>query len=198
MEPQTTEARSVVTQLRKRVTARRARWQPGPVPGPPVRTPMTENSALHYLHEHWVLPDGPSAPATTSPWKRQLWRVVGRFTFGALHQYLTEERDLLSRVVQVCDTLAKRVDTLEAEIEQLALVTSRQLAEVASYLPDPGPMPDPGLMSDTGAGTDSDTGPDRRGDSDTEGKIESGAVAGSGTGGLIDDLPGEPSAEPGR
>lgn len=132
---------------------------------------MTENSALHYLHEHWVLPDGPSAPATTSPWKRQLWRVVGRFTFGALHQYLTEERDLLSRVVQVCDTLAKRVDTLEAEIEQLALVTSRQLAEVASYLPDPGAAP--------GAGAEA-------------------AGAGAEAGGLIDNLPGEPSAEPGR
>ncbi len=148
MEQLAAEARAVVTQLRKRVTARRARWQPRPLPAPPVRLPMTADPALEYLHRHWALPDGPAAPPPGPLWKRLLWRVVGRFVFGTLSAYLHQERELLSRVVQVCDTLAKRVDTLEADIEQLALATSRQLAEVASYLPDPGGdpeiLPDPG------------------------------------------------------
>jgi len=152
MEQLAEEARDAVVQLHRRITAPRARWQPGPVPGPPVRTPMTENASLHYLHENWALPDGPSAPPDAPPWKQLIWRLVGRFTFGALHQYLHQERELLSRAVQVCDTLAKRVDTLEAEIEQLALVTSRQLAEVATYLPDPGAGLR-GTESDLGSGT---------------------------------------------
>ncbi len=142
MEQLAAEARAVVTQLRKRVTARRARWQPRPLPAPPVRLPMTADPALEYLHRHWALPDGPAAPPPGPLWKRLLWRVVGRFVFGTLSAYLHQERELLSRVVQVCDTLAKRVDTLEADIEQLALATSRQLAEVASYLPDPGGDPE--------------------------------------------------------
>ena len=142
MEQLAAEARAVVTQLRKRVTARRARWQPRPLPAPPVRLPMTADPALEYLHRHWALPDGPAAPPPGPLWKRLLWRVVGRFVFGTLSAYLHQERELLSRVVQVCDTLAKRVDTLEADIEQLALATSRQLAEVASYLPDPGGPPE--------------------------------------------------------
>lgn len=136
MEPATPQARAVVAELQRRVTARRTRWQPRPLPAPPVRTPMTANESLEYLHTHWVLPDSFTAVPAGAPWKQRLWRIAGRLTFGVLARYLADERELLSKAVQVCDTLARRVDTLEAEIEQLAALTSQQLAELAAYLPD--------------------------------------------------------------
>lgn len=145
MEPSTRQARAVVAELQQRATARRRRWQPGPLPAPPVRTPMTVHQSLDYLHNHWVLPDSFTAAPAGPRWRQLVWKAAGRFTFGVLSRYLAEERELLSRVVQAADTLARRVDTLEAEIDQLAAACSRQFAELAGYLPDP---PEAGLPGD--------------------------------------------------
>lgn len=112
---------------------------------------MTANESLAYLHTHWVLPDHFEAPPGP-PWRRRVWQVVGRLTFGVLARYLSEERDLLSQAVQLCDTLARRVDSLQAEMELLAAATSRQLAELAVSLPDLTG----GELAVTGAGTDPD------------------------------------------
>lgn len=98
---------------------------------------MTANPALEYLHTHWALPDQPPPPPPGPAWRRLAWRVAGRLTFGSLERYLAEERELLSRAVQVCDTLARRVDTLEAELDTLAQAASGQLSVLATYLPDP-------------------------------------------------------------
>lgn len=134
MEPATPDARAVVAELQRRAAARRPRWQPRPLPSPPVRTPMTVDESLEYLHTHWVLPerftDVPAGPR----WKQLVWRAAGRLTFGVLSRYLSEERELLSRAVQVCDTLARRVDTLEAELDTLAQAASGQLSELVPYL----------------------------------------------------------------
>lgn len=113
---------------------------------------MTANESLAYLHTHWVLPDHFEA-APGPPWRRRVWQVVGRLTFGVLARYLSEERDLLSQAVQLCDTLARRVDSLQAEMELLAAATSRQLAELAVSLPDLTG----GELAVTGAGTDPDS-----------------------------------------
>lgn len=175
MDELAAEARAVVTELRKRVTARRARWQPRPLPAPPARDPMTADPALEYLHGHWALPDGPASPPPGPLWKRLAWRVAGRFVFGTLTSYLHQERELLSRVVQVCDTLAKRVDTLQADIEQLALATSRQLAELAPYLPEPDTTAHESTGTDTVTSTSTGT--------DTDAKAEPGDAVTPGSAG---------------
>lgn len=95
---------------------------------------MTADAALEYLHTHWVLPDQPTPPPAGPAWRQAVWKVAGRLTFGSLQAYLAEERTLLSRTVQVCDTLARRVDTLEGELEQLVAAIHRQLAELAADL----------------------------------------------------------------
>lgn len=96
---------------------------------------MTANPALEYLHTHWALPDQPPPPPPGPAWRRLAWRVAGRLTFGSLERYLAEERELLSRTVQMADALSRRVDTLENEIEQLVAALHVQLAELSATLP---------------------------------------------------------------
>jgi len=103
---------------------------------------MTADAALEYLHTHWALPDQPPAAPPGPRWRQRVWQIAGRLTFGSLQKYLAEERELLSRTVQLCDTLARRVDTLEGELEQLVAALHNQLAELAAELDDPSPPDD--------------------------------------------------------
>jgi len=54
----------------------------------------------------------------------------GRLTFRVLGPYLREERELLSHLVRVCDSLEKRCDELTLRCEQLNQdLVDRQVAE---------------------------------------------------------------------
>lgn len=129
------ELGSILGALRRRAApARSPIWPGGPIERPEPRTPVAQDPALGYLHAHWVLPDQPPA-ATGRGWRRALRQVVGRVIFSTLSEYLGEERELLSRVVQMAESLARRVDALEAELTEVAERTSAQLAELVAYVP---------------------------------------------------------------
>ncbi len=124
----------VLSFLRRRAELRPPTWPPAPLPGPRPRPRVSEDEALGFLHTHWVLPDK-GAPARGHGWRRKLQERAGRIVFMTLKDYLAQERELLSHLVQVSETLARRVDDLEADIRGLAAVARSQLAELLAYVP---------------------------------------------------------------
>jgi hypothetical protein len=118
---------------------------------------------LRYLHEHWVLPDRPGGSRAHASWRGWLRTLAARLVFSALGDYLTAERELLSRVVQTAEALARRLDALDGEVAELAAEASRQLAELAVYVPEietararivPGPGDEGTAAGDAGDASD--------------------------------------------
>ena len=129
----------VLAYLRRRAAARPPEWPDVRLPGPGERPPLAGEPTLAYLHAHWVLPDAPPPPRGRGV-RRMLAKVAGRLAFAALHEYLVEERALVSQAVQLVDTIAQRVDALEREVCEVVEAASAQLAELHAYVPfaEPG------------------------------------------------------------
>lgn len=130
MERTSQDPHAVIAALERRASQHRS-GRPGPLPGPAKRPSMASNDSLRYLHGHWLLPDKPQAALSGTSWKRLVLGLASRLTFGALSSYMAEERNLLAQTVQVCEALARRVDTLEAEVAELAEAASAQLGAIA-------------------------------------------------------------------
>jgi hypothetical protein len=130
------DPRAIVERLVERAAERRPSWPPGPLPHPAKRPRATAEESLRYLHQHWVLPDRPGDSRARAGWRGWLRTLAARLVFSALGDYLTAERELLSRVVQTAEALARRLDALDGELAELAAEASRQLAELAVYVPE--------------------------------------------------------------
>lgn len=129
------DPRSIVAFLRRRASMQTPHWPSGPLPKPRPRPPVAADPALAFLHAHWVLPDRPS-PQTGPGWRRRLRAVSARLVFAAMQDYLAEERELLSHLVQVGESLARSIDALESDVREMADVASIQLAELLAYVPE--------------------------------------------------------------
>lgn len=147
----------ILAYLRRRVRTRPPDWPSVSLPKPEVRPRLAEDPALGFLHAHWVLPDSPP-PASGRGWRRALHDIGGRIVFSALRGYLAEERELLSRVVQVADTTMRRVDAIEADVRELADAIYAQLGELRAYVP----------QAVHGAGEEGASSPERAGGSGQE------------------------------
>ncbi|MCL4314044.1 MAG: hypothetical protein M1131_07940 [Actinobacteria bacterium] len=105
--------------------------------------PLSESPDLEYLHHHWAL--STTIPAQQLHLPSQPKEIV-RFGFNrllnsSLQEYLNVEQQLFASLVRLTDTLAKRVDLLEAgqsrlrnEVTQLkeeARVVSQELSLLA-------------------------------------------------------------------
>lgn len=130
--PALRDGQSVLASIRRR--ARAYSGLSGPLPRPAGRPPLAHDPSLGYLHAHWVLPDRPSAPGRRG-WRTYVHAAAGRVVFSSLHRYLAEERELLSRLVQVTDLLARRLDALESDLRDVSDSASSQLAALSAYLP---------------------------------------------------------------
>lgn len=84
---------------------------------------LRSEEALSYLNGHWALPDRPDSGQRGRGLRGAVRRLAGRVTFSVLHPYLAEERELLARLVQVCNALADRCDELAT------VIADRQRAE---------------------------------------------------------------------
>lgn len=116
---------------------RTPRWPPGPLPKPRSRPPAAADPALAFLHGHWILPDQPPPPVGHG-WRRKLRAVSARLVFASLHDYLAEERELLSHLVELAESIARRIDALESDVREMADVASIQLSELQAYVPEVG------------------------------------------------------------
>ena len=124
----------VLAYLRRRAAARPPNWPDVRLPRSGERPPLAGEPALAYLHAHWVLPDA-TPPRRGRGVRGVLRAVAGRLVFAALHDYLVEERAFLSQAVQLVDTIAQRVDTLDKEVREMAEAANAQLAELHAYVP---------------------------------------------------------------
>ncbi len=118
---------------RLRAEHRVLRWAPLPpeeMRRPTERSQSRSRTSLEYLHGHWSLPDGIDPAITGSGLKGRIIALFGRLTFRVLGPYLREERELLSHLVRVSDSLEKRCDELTLRCEQLNQdLVDRQAAE---------------------------------------------------------------------
>ena len=124
-------------------------------------------SSLDYLHQHWALTDTfEPASATSSGLRGRAESLFGRLTYRVLRPYFRQERELLSRAVQVIDDLDQRCSELTVRVSELGdAMSDRQVAEaenqakLALWLhlaPPAAPSPSGGL---TGAGDGQTTSP---------------------------------------
>ncbi|MGA2522201.1 MAG: hypothetical protein ABSG81_15450 [Acidimicrobiales bacterium] len=124
-----------VDEFVRRVKARadRGAWAP-PVPEPLTRDiddgRVQDHPGLDYAHRHWALPGqgGEAGRGLTARLRGRLGRVV----FGAMADYLSQERELLSHVVQLNDALAKRCDELASAHRALLQELDARFAEIAA------------------------------------------------------------------
>jgi hypothetical protein len=70
-------------------------------------------------------------------WRRLAIRLLGRAVFLVLRDYLQEERIYLARNTQTVDAIAKHVDALRNDLDDLRQALARELAELAGHLPPP-------------------------------------------------------------
>lgn len=98
-------------------------------------------AALEYLHHNWVLPDRFDSSASGTGARGRVVSVFGHLVFRVLGPYLRAERDLLSHVVQVSDSLERRCDELTLRCQQLnqdlidrQVAEAKNLAELALWL----------------------------------------------------------------
>lgn len=111
------------------------RWEPlEPTVRPPTtRDQVRSRSSLEYLHAHWVLPDSFDPADAGGGIRGRIVGFFGRLTFRVLGRYLTSERELLSRMVQVNQALERRCDELTLRCQQLGQdMVDRQVAEAAN------------------------------------------------------------------
>lgn len=70
-------------------------------------------------------------------------RLAGRVTFSVLRPYLAEERELLARLVQVCNALADRCDELATVVADRQRAEGENGARLVEWLDStqhPGPV----------------------------------------------------------
>ncbi|MGP0107733.1 MAG: hypothetical protein ACLPR9_02495 [Acidimicrobiales bacterium] len=133
---------------------RTLRWAPLP-PAPATRRwsehPMTGEESLHYLHDHWALPDHVSGTETGGGVRGRIAGLAGRLTFRALGRYLHEERELLAHMVRMNEALARRCDELARAIADRQVADAENQARLAAWLqaePPPGSRGEPGPVGE--------------------------------------------------
>ncbi len=127
-------------------------WAPLPPSGVAAswrQRPLRDQEALAYLNGHWVLPGGPTTVPSGRGLRGTVRRLVGRLTFSVLHPYLTEERELLARLVQVCNALAARCDELSSVIADRERAEGENGVRLVEWIDSTRP---PGARADRDAG----------------------------------------------
>lgn len=94
--------------------------------------PLASDESLQYLHQHWALPDQAS-PHRGGP-RGRLASLAGKVVFRVLGQYLREERDLLSHLVRMNETLARRCDELAVTVADQQVAEAANQAQLAAWL----------------------------------------------------------------
>lgn len=121
-------------------------WAPLPPSGVVAswhQHPLRDDEALSYLNGHWVLPDRANPGPSGRGLRGTLRRVVGRLTFSVLHPYLDEERELLSRLVQVCNVLSARSDEMAVTLADRQRAEGANGARLVEWLESSGRPPGP-------------------------------------------------------
>jgi hypothetical protein len=95
---------------------------------------ISRDEALSYLNDHWVLPDRPDPARSGRGLRGTLRRLIGRLTFSVLRPYLDDERELLSRLVQVCNTLSVRCDEMGEALADRQRAEAKNGALLAEWL----------------------------------------------------------------
>ncbi|MGD0321201.1 MAG: hypothetical protein ABSC00_06295 [Acidimicrobiales bacterium] len=126
---------------------RALRWEPVS-PAPTLdrwrREPVQEESSLHYLHRHWVLPTNldPSEPGGGI--RGIALRLFARLTFRVLGRRQAKEQDLIANMVQTMQALARRCDELTDAMATRQVEEAANQARLAAWLhaePPAGPRP---------------------------------------------------------
>lgn len=109
------------------------RW--GPLPPQERRASVTaqepiDPSVLDYLHHNWTLAGTDRPGSGSRGFRGKAEAIFGRLAYKVLGSYFHQEREFLSRVVQVVDDLERRCSELTVRCEQLTDdVMDRQVAE---------------------------------------------------------------------
>lgn len=90
------------------------------------RSPMRDEVALEYLHNHWMLPSSFSGRRAQGGIKERIARRFVGLVFRAMGPYLNAEQELMANMVRTNDSLARRCDDLAR------VITERQEAEAES------------------------------------------------------------------
>jgi hypothetical protein len=122
------------------------RWMPLPPDEAAHRlvdNPAVGEPSLGYLHEHWVLPDGKAPDGARGGLRGRVAAAVARPVFRLLRRYFDEERELLSRMVQMHDALATRCDDLARALAEREVAEAENLAQLAAWLQSAAPQAAP-------------------------------------------------------
>jgi hypothetical protein len=96
--------------------------------------PVRSELSLDYLHRHWVLPDQFDPSTAGTGIKAKIIHLFGRLVFRVLGPYMRLERELLSHMVRMNDSLARRCDEITLEITRRETEQAKNEARLAAWL----------------------------------------------------------------
>ena len=138
MEELRLESRTVAQTVSFALRERRAAWQPSPslagALGDTRRQLLKLNETLVWLHHHWDLRPTLSDPVFRPGPQAKLQTLIWRTVRGVLNRYINEEHELIANLVRMADTLAKRVDDLEADHDRLVAGLRAELISLSKLV----------------------------------------------------------------
>ena len=113
-------------------------WQPSAslagALGDSRRQLLKLHDTLGWLHQHWDLRPALSDPVFKPGPQAKLQALIWRTVRSALSRYINEEHELTANLVRMVDTLAKRVDDLEADHDRLVAALRAELVSVGNLV----------------------------------------------------------------